>query len=138
MNIQSLIDLIAYVGTIFEIPGLVEHRLHGPIERQGIMRNAGWSGWDVEKEIAEKGVRHISGRAFDKDTLTYHVSDRQARWARYILHRAGAPVAGPWTEADLRARAKGQIDGRVPAWNPHTAPRGMWLCKLLDLIADII
>ena len=137
MTTQHFSDWIAYVGTIFEIPDLIEHRTRGPLEKQGIARNTGWSGWDAEKQLAQKGV-HLSGRGFDKHTLTYYVSAAQAKWARYVLHRAGAPVAGQWTEADLRARAKGQVEGPVPAWNLGASPPGNWICKLLDLIAEII
>lgn len=137
MSIQDLLDAIASANIIFELPRLALHRLHGPLEKQAIARRAGWSGWSAQHELAQKGI-HISGFSADKHTLTYYVSARQAGWARYVLHRAQAPVAGQWTDADLRARAKGQTDGPVPAWNPHAAPRGMWICKLLDLIAELI
>lgn len=113
---QDLIDLIASFDIIDYIDGVVGDLRYAPwrdawnrngitgvigegiasllgwrSHRLAIQRHAGWSGVDVETIL---GKYHISlwGRGFTKDSLTFLVKERQARWAEYVLQSAGAPV----------------------------------------------
>lgn len=74
-----------------------------------VQRNAGWSGVDIEQLLFRHGVR-IWGRGFVGDRLFFRVKKRQARWAEYLLHRCGVPLAG------------GLYDPRNPEYAQRHAP----------------
>ena len=59
--------------------------------RFAVPRDAGLSGWEIEKMLAEYGVS-IWGRWFDSDNLYFNVKQEQANWAEYLLRRRGVAV----------------------------------------------
>ncbi len=68
-----------------------------------VQRGTGWSGVDVERLLTQRGVR-VYGRGFAGKRLCFRVKRRQARWAEYLLERAGVPVVS------------GVIDARNITW----------------------
>ena len=93
------------------------------------LRNSGWSGYEVEKELKRFSIP-IHGRGFTKKTkehpegtLFCYVKREQSRWAEYILRRARVPVL---TVVDVRNAtwAEGH-DGPVPQWDNKPSRAGV-------------
>lgn len=96
--------------------------------RLEFLRNAGWSGYEVEKELKRFSIP-IHGRGFTKKTKEYpggtlfcYVKREQARWAEYVLRRARVQVV---SVIDVRNEewADGH-DGPVPAWSGRASRMG--------------
>ena len=60
-------------------------------------RDSGWSGVEIEALLMRHGVQ-IWGRGFFENQIFFRVKKRQARWAEYLLLRAGVPVTGVLVE----------------------------------------
>jgi len=92
------------------------------------LRNAGWSGYEVERELKRFSVP-IHGRGFTEKTkehpqgtLFCYVKREQARWAEYILHRARVQVV---SVIDARNATWAELhDGPVPQWDGKPSRAG--------------
>jgi hypothetical protein len=59
-------------------------------------KGGGWNGATVERLLNRYGIRtYWRDYGHGKDRLGVHVPKQQAKWADYVLRRAGAPLAGP-------------------------------------------
>jgi len=97
--------------------------------RLEFLRNAGWSGYEVEKELKRFSIP-IHGRGFTRKSKEYpqgtlfcYVKREQARWAEYILRRARVPVL---TVIDARNVTWAELhDGPVAAWSGKASRAGV-------------
>ncbi len=62
-----------------------------------VQRGQGWNGIEIEALLKRHGVT-IWGRGFLGDQIFFRVKKRQARWAEYLLLRAGVPVTSVLNE----------------------------------------
>jgi hypothetical protein len=122
--INAAIEALARLGAALETPrpGWVRFALD---------RRGGWAGWEAERLLLSYGIR-VGGRGVDAERLYFCVSPRQARWAEYILQRAGAPLASaPVYPGNLRARGR----GLPPSWGrPLRGDGWAWALRLLDAL----
>jgi len=81
------------------------------------------SGVETEETLRRYGVR-VCGRGFDSRRLYFMVKRRQARWAEYLLLRAGVPLENPLHDPRVAAQAARHA-GLPPAWADR-ARRGWW------------
>lgn len=106
-------------------------------------RASGWSGVEVERELRRFSIP-VHGRGFTPvtkewpaGTLFCYVKRGQARWAEYVLRRAGVPVL---TVIDARNEVWAEGKGPVLAWDERgkraaTSPtRKRGLTPLADLV----
>ncbi len=114
---MHLLDLPAYFDPIDRIEGVVSTFVNadwkGAYSRAGwiglveefvacltshnaptiyIERTSHWRGIDIERLLLRHGVK-IWDRGIAGDHLYFCVKRRQARWAEYLLLRAGIPIA---------------------------------------------
>jgi len=116
--IDEILEQVAHAGTLLELPGLAIHRvIDGPQTMFTVARNAGWSGAEIERELRRLHIG-LCGRNFDADHLYFFVKRDQARWAEYVLRRAGVPVL---TVIDERNAAWAEGKGAVPGWDARPA-----------------
>ena len=125
---DTILEILAHIGQLFELPGYARQRLQGPLVRFSIHRRANWAGLQAEQLLLKFGVR-IYNRNFDKDHLYFHVPAHQANWAEYILQRYSAPLTSTYNPNNQAARASGPI----PSWRRPLQPDG-----LLDKICDLL
>ena len=81
------------------------------------------SGVEVESTLRRYGVR-VCGRLHDSKTLSFTVKRRQARWAEYVLLRAGVPLESRLYDSrnmDWAARHSG-----LPRAWADARPRRRW------------
>lgn len=111
---DTLLDVLAYFDPIDRIEGLVSTFLNadwrGAYKRHGrlgvlrefiaciashncptiyIARRSSWRGIDVERLLKRHGVKLWDRGLANRDELYFCVKRRQARWAEYVLKRAG-------------------------------------------------
>lgn len=127
--LNTILEILAHIGTLFELPGQARQRLQGPLVRLSIYRHGDWTGWEAERLLLNFGIR-ICGRDFDKDHLYFHVPAHQANWAEYILHRYNAPLTSTYNSNNQAARDGGPI----PDWDRPLQPDDLLgiICNLLD------
>jgi hypothetical protein len=56
--------------------------------------SSGWSGRNIQRLLAKKGIR-MWGWAFADGVFLFHVRRNQAAWAQYVLLHEGVPLQGP-------------------------------------------
>lgn len=154
----SLIDSLAQLDLINRLDGLVSTFIHadwegayrraGPVGIAGeflasltgqnawtlmVPEEAGWTGLEVERLLTRHGVR-IWGRGFMGGHLYFHVKRRQARWAEYLLWRAGISVLSrPFDPRNQRYAERRPRASEPPGGSDHTRLKK----GLLDFIYDL-
>ena len=126
--LDTILEILAHIGTLFELPDQARQRLHSPLVRFSIHRRADWTGLQVEQLLLRFGVR-IHGRGFDHDHLHFHVPAHQANWAEYVLNRYRAPLTSTHNPNNQAARERGPI----PDWERPLQPNDL-LGKICDLL----
>ncbi len=63
-----------------------------------VQRGAGWSGVEVERWLTRYSAK-VYGRGFAGNALCFRVKRRQARWAEYLMERAGIPGVSALVDA---------------------------------------
>ena len=126
---SDLVDALAKLDVIEPLT-LAAYQLSsgGGWVRIEFLRNAGWSGYEVEKELRRFSIP-IHGRGFTRKSKEYpqgtlfcYVKRKQARWAEYILRRARVPVL---TVVDARNVTWAELhDGPVPQWDGKASRAG--------------
>ncbi|MBN1815343.1 MAG: hypothetical protein JXA14_26160 [Anaerolineae bacterium] len=124
---SELLEFLAHIGQLFELPGLVIRSVREPAVRFAFLRGTAWSGWMVEKLLLHYGVRSF-GRGFDGGTLWLHVPRHQANWAEYVMRRHGVPLVSAYNPGNAKAPIV-----PIPSWGRPLRPRG-FLGKVLDLL----
>jgi len=127
---MNLFDLPAYFDFIDRIEGIVSTFLNadwaGAWRRRGaaglltefiacltahnapvirVSRYSPWRGIDIERLLRRHGVK-VWDRGIAGDDLYFCVKRRQARWAEYLLLRAGVPVTSALNEPRNRQYAQ--------------------------------
>ena len=93
-----------------------------------------WNGAQVETLLNRYGVKvYWRDYGHGKNTKGLHVPKAQAKWADYLLRRAGAPLVGPAlsnvapgpmpTEWGVMARPVGIAGAIVRGWMPRRGKR---------------
>lgn len=99
-----------------------------------VPRNAGYRGIEIERLLTRHGVR-IWGRGFLGDFLYFRVKKRQARWAEYLLWRAGIPVVSqPFNPRNQTYGEQYPPGSEPPGGSDHTRLKK----GLLDTIYDLL
>lgn len=85
-----------------------------------------WNAGDT-KRLLESYHIYTYAHGFDDTEIWFHVLQRQARWAEYLLQRAGAPVIMDTVDGRNVAWAAnpvhgGKMPGRWDDRETHTAP----------------
>jgi len=83
-----------------------------------VSRDSSWSGLEIERLLRRHGVK-VWNRGIIGDELYFCVKRRQARWAEYLLLRAGVPV----TSALIDSRNRDYTDGFAPRSVPPMRSR---------------
>ncbi len=129
---DELIDLIAKFNW-FESLDAGVRRLSGVKSREfAVSRNCGWSGQQIESMLRQYGVK-IWERGFTRDTLTFHVSVKQANWAEYLLHQHSIPVFGRPVNPKNRNYARRE---HFDENGSQKRKRAGWLESLLSTLFD--
>ena len=128
---SNLVDTLAKLDVIEPLTlAAYQAASGGGWVRIEFLRNAGWSGYEVEKELKRFSIP-IHGRGFTREkteeypegTLFCYVKKEQARWAEYILQRARVPVL---TVIDARNATWAELhDGPVPQWDGKASRVGI-------------
>lgn len=156
---DSLLDALAQMDLINRIDGIVSTFIHadwkGAYRRGGpaglaaeflasltgqntwtlmVPQDSGWPGIEIERVLTRHGVR-IWGRGFMGDCLYFRVKRRQARWAEYLLWRAGVPVVS----RSFDPRNRDYPQRHPPGSEPTGGSDQTQLAKgLLDFIYDLL
>jgi hypothetical protein len=105
-----MLDKVLEVGACFDwitpLITVVQDLANGPGHTFLIPNDCGWSGRDIEDLLRRRGVRSW-GHMVVKHSLMLRVRQKQARWAQYLLERAGIPLEGGMV-ASSRAQAAGR------------------------------
>jgi len=116
----GLLDLMAQLDLIDKVDALVGDVINrGDVKVFHVVRwmdqNGGWSGGTIEQMLKRHGVG-IWGRGFTPDTLCFHVKNRQAGWAEYLMLRAGIAVVSQAVDEHNITWAEKWPTGEVPMW----------------------
>jgi hypothetical protein len=74
------------------LDGWLGRLLDGPMHRFTFSTVTGKTGGEVEMLLRQYGVRIWGREAAAEDELAFLVKYRQAKWAEYVLCRAGVPL----------------------------------------------
>lgn len=84
-----------------------------------VSRESSWSGLEIERLLRRHGVK-VWNRGILADSLYFCVKRRQARWAEYLLLRAGVPVTSALHDPHNRNYTAGYAPRSEP---PMRLPR---------------
>jgi hypothetical protein len=135
---MNLLDVPAYFDLINRFEGVISTFLNadwqGAYQRDGasgvlvefascltlsnapkirVYRYTHWRGIDVERLLRRHGVK-IWDRGIAGDDLYFCVKQRQAKWAEYLLLRAGVPVTSALIDPRNRHYAEKYAPGSEP------------------------
>ena len=79
-------DLLNYLD---QLSGRLQY---GRLHCFTFVTSTGFTGVDVEMLLRQYGIRIWGRMIADEEELAFHVKQRQAVWAEYILCRAGVPL----------------------------------------------
>jgi hypothetical protein len=65
--------------------------VNGPSHTFFVDAGCGWSGWAISSILTSHGVR-VWGKMVVMGDIMFTVRRAQARWAQYLLERAGVPI----------------------------------------------
>ncbi|HHX65287.1 MAG TPA: hypothetical protein GX702_10410 [Chloroflexi bacterium] len=65
--------------------------VNGPSHTFFVDANSGWSGWAISNILTSHGIR-VWGKMVVMGDIMFTVRRAQARWAQYLLERAGVPI----------------------------------------------
>ena len=86
---------IAEIGASFDwiSPSLaiIQKFINGPSHTFLVPDNCGWSGLEIERMLASRGV-HMWGKMVVNKTFMFTVRQPQARWAEHLLRDANIPM----------------------------------------------
>jgi len=108
------------LGMVFDwispVAALVQNVVNGPSHVFAIPEQAGWRGADIERLLARYGIS-LWGRMVINGCLVFSVRQAQARWAEYVLQRAGLPIApGPIAKRATRSRRPPGGLNKLESW----------------------
>ena len=90
-------DAILDYGTVFDwispVIAFIQDLLYGPSAAFLVPEDAGWSGREIQKLLSDHGIK-VWGLMIVSNTIMFNVRQAQARWAEYLLLRAGVPFEG--------------------------------------------
>lgn len=117
-----MLDRVLNIASAFDwiTPALAfaQDFLNGPVADFGIPENAGWSRRDIKRLLSRYGVR-VWGLIFSRGILMFTVPKTQAKWAYYLLKRAGVPILYAPAEAmDASAAGTGKPAKRTTPLDP--------------------
>lgn len=97
-DLLGAINLIDWLEGIFRgaLAGDIDgHRIALPHPESSFWEENSCAPWSLNqmRELLEGYRVATYGRGFNSEEIWVHVKRSQARWAEYILQRAGAPVA---------------------------------------------
>ena len=115
------------------LDGLVGRMSHGPMHKFTYSRAMDYAGYEVESILRRYGIR-IWGRGFtDSDEIEILVKRSQARWAEYLLCRAGIPLTSPLLDPSNASLQNHHPEGAMPTpWDE----RGVGPHSFIDHVVD--
>ena len=124
-DLLGAINLIDWLEGIFRgaLAGDIDgHRIALPHPESSFWEENSCAPWSLNQMRALLDGYHIAtyGRGFNSEEIWVHVPLRQARWAEYILQRAGAPVA------------MATVDERNAEWAANPAHNGQMPTRWAD------
>jgi hypothetical protein len=104
---QRLIDLGVNFDWISPLVALAQDMINGPARAFVLPRDCGWSARQIEHLLKRNGIK-IWSLLITGESIMFAVRMAQARWAQYILERAGLLASSG--DGDAQGKA---ADGRV-------------------------
>ena len=102
-------------------------RRNGPSVRYNICVQEGWSALAVQQILRAGGVK-LWGLTIYGDIITFRTRTSQARYAQYLMQRAGIPYAGGVEETSTAGRP--QRRPHQKSSRKHATPRNSLLTQL--------
>lgn len=129
---DTLLQAGATLDWLSPTVAVIQSAINGPSHTFLIPRECGLSGHAIVQMLAEHGVR-TWGQMVVCDTIMFTVRQAQARWAEYLLQRAGIPIISrPVAEKSLSLPP---LPGRL---TPAGVARWLGRClKHLWRVADL-
>ena len=131
-------DLLGAVNLLDWVEGLIRgamagdmvgHRIALPHPEHSYWEENQTSPWSLNQMCDLLAGYHVEtyGRGFNSEEIWIHVKEKQARFAEYLLQRAGAPVAMALVDPRNQQWAanpahNGLMPGRWDDRERHTAP----------------
>lgn len=109
---------------------LVGEAKHGGMHRFVIMRADDSTPYQVERVMRQYGIRIWGREADDPETFAFAVRRGQAKWAEYVLCRAGLHVLSPLVDPENRRRTRRA--GMPKPWQRE----GIGAVGIVDRIVD--
>jgi hypothetical protein len=69
----------------------IQDLVNGPSHTFFVEAKSGWSANEIDRLLRSRGV-HVWGELIVADEIMFTVRQAQARWAQYLLERAGVPI----------------------------------------------
>ena len=121
------------------LDGLLGRTTHGTMHRFSFDGKGQFSGRDVEMLLRQYGI-HIWGRKIGENgERSFLVKKTQAKWAEYIMYRAGIPLTCPVLDQRNLQYAQNHPDHTLPTpWTDQgVGPRSL-VDRMVDLVNDTI
>jgi hypothetical protein len=90
--IDQLFKFAIMFDWISPVLAVIQNVTQGPAHVFAIPKAVGWSGADIERLLGRYGIA-AWGKMILNDHFVFSVRQSQARWAEYVLSRAGLPIA---------------------------------------------
>ena len=121
-----MLDRLLAFGAVFDwispLWAYIQDVLNGPSHTFLVPHDAGWSGREIERLLRQHGV-HVWGLMIVDGLIMFTVRQAQARWAQYLLQRAGVPIAyglldetAPTASSAPEKPSSPPLDARIDAW----------------------
>ena len=89
--LDDLLQAGATLDWLSPTAAVIQSAINGPGHTFLIPRDCGLSGQAIVQMLKEHGIR-VWGEMVVCDTIMFTVRQAQARWAEYLLQRAGLPI----------------------------------------------
>lgn len=135
-KIDVFLDVASTPDWISPLTAIVQDLVNGPRHDYYVDAYAGRSVNDVKRLLKRNGVKVWGAMLFD-DMITFTVKEPQARWAQYVLERAGITIhAGQVVEQAYQPHGTFERPAAGPARQRVTGFQSLfdWLDELGEKI----
>lgn len=105
---REILKVLAYFNWFTPLEIVTRRVFEGRSYSFKVHESCGWSGIQIVNMLRQQGGIKTTGYMFVNDHYMFNVPIQQARFAQYLMDRAGIPVANPMT-----ARRQHPIRGNV-------------------------
>ena len=126
--VRDVLKILAYFNWITPLEIVTRRAFYGPSYSFKIPETSGWSGAGIVNMLRQQGGISTYGYMFVNDHFMFHVPREQARFAQYLMQRAGIPIMNPVQSTERNH----------PYQSPHSEEKGKDFLDEIDGFIEAI